>query len=185
MVPDVHQSIEECACGDDDSLGAYLHAPYRLHTDGLSVLHYELLGLVLPDVEVRCAVDDASPFPYKLFSVTLGAGRPHGRSFTFVEHPELDSGGIGDEGHLSAKGVDLPHDLTFGNASHGRVATHLRNLVHVHGDEQCPGSDVCRRARRFAARVASTNHYHIVFKIHVLVFSAKVRNKFDFLFVLL
>ena len=88
-------------------------------------------------------------------------------------------------GYLSAKGVVLPHDLTFGNASHGRVATHLRNLVHVHGDEQRPGSDVCRRARRFAARVASTNHYHIVFKIHVLVFSAKVRNKFDFLFVLL
>ena len=42
-----------------------------------------------------------------------------------------------------------------------------------------------RLKENFDYRVASTNHYHIVFKIHVLVFSAKVRNKFDFLFVLL
>ena len=73
MSSDVHQTVEKGAGRDDDTLCAYLYAPYRAHADGFPVLYEQLVGLILPDVEIGGAVKSRPPPPDKLSSVALRA----------------------------------------------------------------------------------------------------------------
>ncbi len=74
MMADVHESVEEGSCGDDNSASTELDAPDRSYADCFTVLYDELVGLVLPDVEIIGVVEDAPPFPNKFSAVALGAG---------------------------------------------------------------------------------------------------------------
>ena len=147
---DMHQAVEEGAAGDDDGLGPDFCAPDSLHAhhlipDGETVRHrlyQQLIGLVLPDVEIRRGIQHGAPFPDKLTPVALGTRTPNGRSLAAIEHTELDGGGIGHQSHLSTQRIYLAHDLSLGNTTDGRIARHLRYLVHIHGDKQCLRSHV-------------------------------------------
>ena len=101
LVADVHQSVEERPGGYHHRTGPELHAPYRLYAYGDAVFHYQLFGLVLPDVEIVGMVEPVAPFPDKLSPVALRPWRPYGRSLALVEHSELDGGEIGDDTCLS------------------------------------------------------------------------------------
>ena len=109
------------------------------------------------------------PFFYESLSVTLATGTPHSRTFALVEQSELNSASVGDDTHLSAEGVYLTHDLTFGYTTNGRIATHLCNLVHVHRDEQCLTTHTGSRTGCLASCVTGSNYYDVVFKIHISV----------------
>ena len=119
---DMHQSVEERARREHDAPGVERGAPDGFHAHGHTVFHQQLLHLVLPDVEVRRVVERLSPFPNEFAAVALCPGTPHGRSFRHVEHAELYRRGIGHQTHLSAHGIYLAHDLSFGDASHSGVA---------------------------------------------------------------
>ena len=60
----------------------------------------------------------------------------HRCAFGGVEHLEHDAGGVDDEAHHPAQGVDLAHDLAFAEAADGRVAGHLADAGRVHGDQR-------------------------------------------------
>ena len=98
----VHQTIEEGACSNDDSLCSDFSAPdgldaHHLFPDGRTVrhcFHQQFISLVLPDVEIRSCIQNGAPLPDKLSSITLGTRTPDGRTFRTVEHAELDGSGI-------------------------------------------------------------------------------------------
>ena len=165
----VHQSVKERARCDDYSLCTERHAPDRLHAYRLSVLDKQLAGFVLPDVEVVHTVETGAPFPYKLSSVALCTRAPYCRTFTAVEHTELNGRGVSDESHLASKSVNLAYYLSFGDAAHGGVATHLSDLIHVHRHKARLRSHSCSRACRFTSGVTTTNDYNVVFEIHISV----------------
>lgn len=122
VMSDMHETVEEGTRCDDHGLGSEGYPPDCGDAHGLAVLHEKLAGLVLPNVKVGSVVERVSPFPYKLSSVALCAWRPYGGTFAFVEHPELYGRPVGDHSHLSAHGVNLPHDLSLGDTANGRIA---------------------------------------------------------------
>ena len=197
---DVHQSVEEGAGGDDDAAGIELNAPdgadagdggggvagcsgvagYSGYSgisgcSGISGIsgYYQLFNLVLPDVEVRCLVKLMAPFPYEFATVALCSRTPHGGTFRTVEHPELNGSAVGDYTHSSSESINLAYYLSFGDTTDGRVARHLCNLVHVHGDETCLGTEACRSACCLTASMSASDDYNIVEKFHYFVILAQ------------
>ena len=73
-----------------------------------------------------------------LVFVGFGAGGLDGGAFGFVEHSELDAGGVDGVGHEAAEGVDFADDLAFGEAADGGVAGHSTDGEGVHGDHGDP-----------------------------------------------
>ena len=166
----VEKSVEECASRNHHAACLYGHSPDGLYAhDGFVAsvfFNQEFFRLVLPDVEVWCAVECLSPFPYKLFPVALCPWAPDCRSLASVEHSELYCRCVGHDAHLSAEGVDFAHYLSFGNTSHGRIAAHLCNLVHVHCHEASPCPYVSGSRCRLASCVARSDHNYVVIQCH-------------------
>ena len=132
----------------------------------MSVADQQLAHLVLPDVEVVGVLQHLSPGPDELPSVALRTRAPHGRPLAAVEHAELNGGLVSHLTCVSAQRIYLAYNLPLGNPAYGRVAAHLRYLVHVHGDQARlrahPGTRTCR----FAARMTATHDHHIVSHFH-------------------
>ena len=166
----VHQSVEESAGSNDDALGIEFCTPDGAHADCLSVCYEQLVGLVLPDVEVVGMVEDGSPFPDELATVALSTRTPYGRSLSYIKHTELDSRLVGDDTHLSAQCINLSHNLSLGNTAYGRIATHLTNLVHVHRYQAGVGAHVCRGSCCLASGVPSTDNEYVIIEVHNLCF---------------
>ena len=163
LTADVHQAVQEGSGCDDHALGIQRHAPDGSDPDSLSVFHDQFLCLVLPHIEVVGMVERPPPFPDELAPVALCAWTPHGWSLGAVEHAELDGGGICHLSHLTAQRVNLADYLSFGNATDGRVARHLGNLVHVHCHQTRLCSHVCRSCCSFTSSVPAADDYYIVF----------------------
>ena len=108
------------------------------------------------------------PLLDKPFAVTLAARAPHRRTFALIEHAELDGTAVRDDTHLTSQSIYLAHDLAFGNAAYGRVATHLRDLIYVHRDQHGLTAHTGRCAGCFTTGVTCSYYYDIVFKIHLI-----------------
>src|SRR5690606_22189495 len=65
----------------------------------------------------------------------------------------------------------FPYYLAFGDSTHGGIATHLGDGLHVHGDEQDFRSKIGCPCCCFTTCMAGTYYYYIVFGKH----RAKVR----------
>ena len=104
----------------------------------------------------------------KLLFIALGARTPHCRALRAVEHPELESGGIGDKSGESTKRINLPDNLTFGNSSNSGVATHLCKTTKIRSKKENRGSHIGRGHGGFAAGVTSAYNYNVKTVVHTL-----------------
>ena len=75
---------------------------------------------------------------------------------------ELDADGVGDFAHDAAERVDLPHQVTLGDAADGRVAGHLRDQVEIHGDHRGPEAHAGAGPGGLAPGVAGADHDDVV-----------------------
>ena len=126
--------------------------------------------MVLPDAEIIAIFQYLSPFPYESCSVTLGTGTPHGRALAAVQHPKLNGSAVGNFSGVTSQGVDFAHYLSLGNTAYGRVARHLRNLVHVHGHQARFGTQFCAGSCGLATGMPGTYDYNVVVEFHLLFF---------------
>jgi len=94
--------------------------------------------------------------------VTLGAGTTDAGSLGGVQHPELDSGGVGVDAHLAAQRIDLADDLSLGQAADGGVAGHLTDGVEVHRQQQRLATHTCRSQGRLDPGMAGADHNHVI-----------------------
>jgi hypothetical protein len=62
--------------------------------------------------------------------------------------------------------------VALGHAANGRVAAHLRNQVHIHGDQRRLQAHARSCHGRLASCVSGAHHHHIVFfsKSHPFLF---------------
>ena len=163
----VHQTIQERTVSKHDTASVKLDAQLRPNTANLLPIEQKLIHGVLPEIEIRDSLDCFTPNTHELSAIALCTRTPHGWSLAPIKHTELDRRAICHTAHPSTQGVDLTNDLPLGNAPHSGVATHLSHVIHVAGDEQCPGTQSSRRSCRFAASMTRTHHDHVVIKLHL------------------
>ena len=166
----VHESVEEGSRSNYDGFCAELYAPDGPHADdtlGLLV-DKKLVGLVLEDVKVRRVVEDSAPLPDELSAVALRTWAPYCRPLGAVQHAELYRRGVRYHSHLSSEGINLTDYLPLGYSADSRVTTHLSDFIHVHGDETCPGSNICRGRCGLTSGVSAAYYKNIVIEIHYL-----------------
>ena len=120
----------------------------------------------LPYMKVGLVLQYIAPCPYELGTVALGAWAPHGGAFGAVKYAELYGGSVSDESHMAAKSIYLSDNLSFSYTSDGRIAAHLPNLVHIHGNETGLGTHLSSGSSGLATRVACTDHNNVILKVH-------------------
>ena len=94
----------------------------------------------------------------------------HRRSLAEVQHPVLDAAGVGRLGHLPAKRVKLPHQMSLPGAADRRIARHISNRVQI--DCEHDGFQSKPRAGQsgFNPGMTRPNHRHIIaacIKLHI------------------
>ena len=136
------------------------------YTTYAPVFYDEFVYHILPNEQIVGILNNTSPTVYKACTVTLSAWAPHCRSFTSVQHAELDGGFVRYYSHLSTQSIYLANDLPFGYSSYSRVTTHLGDLIHVHCYQQRFRSQISRRRRRFTACMSGTYYNYVIIKSH-------------------
>ena len=179
LASDMHQSVQESARSDDDAFGIELSSPNGAHADGTNdriartsicrIFYQEFVCLILPDIQILCLIQMPAPLPDKLPSVALGPRTPHSWTFANVQHTELYRGGVSHQSHLAAEGINLAHNLPLGDTADGRIARHLRNLVHVHRHEAGFGTHIGTGAGCFAPRMTTSDDQNIIVEFHSLL----------------
>ena len=160
----VHQRLEERAGRQDDGPGA-VRRRRRRHADArgrdppsttsASTISCRSVRFVL-------ALDGQLGEELVRLLVALGPGAVHRRALAAVEQAELDGGGVGDDAHRAAEGVDLADDLPLGDPADRRVAAHLADGVAVHrqqgGAPAHPGRRPARPRPRRGRRRPRRHH---------------------------
>jgi hypothetical protein len=95
--------------------------------------------------------------------VALHPGAPDRRPLGEIEGAELDAGAVGQVPHDAPQGVDLFHQVAFGQAPHRGVAGHLGHGVQVEIEEQHLEPHAGRGQGPFAAGVAGPDDDQIIF----------------------
>ena len=106
------------------------------------------------------------PCTGKLPFIALRTRTPHRRTFGAVKHPELQGAVVRHQTGVSAEGINLPDDLSFGDSADGRVAGHLGKARQIHRNQQNGRTHIGRCHRRFTAGMAATNHNDVVPFLH-------------------
>ena len=132
--PDMHQTVQECSVGKYNRSGTKLNLHAGLYATNATVLDDQFVYAVLPHPQIRRIFQNMPPGFNKAGTITLRSRAPHSRTFTPIQHPELNGCPIGYNPHKATHRIDFTNDLSFGDSSDSRITTHLRNLVHVHRD---------------------------------------------------
>ena len=96
--------------------------------------------------------------------------RMDGGTFSLVQHPILDTSGVGGDAHLPAQCVQLPDQVTLAGAANGGIAGHVAYCVQIDGKQDGVKAQTGSSQRRFNAGVSGTDHRNITL-------SCKIRHK--------
>ncbi|MCU0607781.1 MAG: hypothetical protein MUF78_10285, partial [Candidatus Edwardsbacteria bacterium] len=102
-------AAQERTGGDDDGAGAILPPAFRRHAADPAIHDQQPRRHVLTEGQPRLPLQRRLGLAGIEGPVVLGAQRPYRRALAGVQRPELDARGIGQQAHLPAQGVDLPH----------------------------------------------------------------------------
>src|SRR6187200_11175 len=94
----------------------------RNHTATFPSFNKKTLYHVLVKIKIISLFKLFPPFKMEEHPVILCPGTPHGRAFTPVKHPKLDSRQVCDDSGISSHRIYFPYNLAFSNTSHCRIA---------------------------------------------------------------
>jgi len=142
----VNQAVEEGAGGDDHRLRADGAAVAQLDAQHLlergrsnaslrmarwTVFDDQTCHFRLFDLQIRLRLENFAHLqPVGLF-VALRPRRPDGRAPRSIQQAELDADRVSDLAHDAAERVDFANQVTLRDATHRRIARHLRDQVDV------------------------------------------------------
>ena len=75
----------------------------------------------------------------KLF-VTLDSRGTHGRTFTHIEHTELNTGLVGVPPYFSTKSIDFLDEMALPNPSYSGITWHRGDFFGINGQHHHPTS---------------------------------------------
>ena len=163
---DVDQPPHERAGAEHDGPGAVERAVGHANAGdaerGPLPFRDQVVDRFLPQAQVRLFFAEAFDFDLVGPLIGLCPRAVHGGAFAAIEHAELDAGGVDGAAHGAAEGVDFSHDLSFGHAADGRIATHLADGIEIGGQERGLGPHAGRGQGRLGARMPAADDQNIV-----------------------
>ena len=137
----MYEAAEEGAGGQDDGAGSVGLARCPQHSvDGAILAGDQVLDAIGNNGQVRLLGQQRLDRLAIELPVRLRPGAANRRSLAPVEHPELDSGGVDRPAHDSVQGVDLPDQVSLGQAADGWIAGHFADLGGIMGQQQGTGA---------------------------------------------
>ena len=136
--PDVNQTVQKSAGGDDDRPCPEPNAELRDRTDHAIAFHQQIVDRLLKEPEIRLVFEAGSNGLPVEHPVSLGPGGADGRSLTRVEDAELDACFIGGGSHCTAKCIDLFDQVPLSDPADRRIAGHLTEGLDVVRQKQRP-----------------------------------------------
>ena len=106
------------------------------------------------------------PDDYTVF-INLKPQPLHSRSFTCIEHANLQITLSTEFWHKPAKCGNLKNDMSFADTTNRRVAGHHTDRIKIQNENQSLGTHGCSCISCFYTSMASTNDYD--FKIRLLL----------------
>ena len=88
---------------------------------------------------------------------------PHRRTATGVQEAELDTRFVRRQTHHAAQGINLAHEMTFGDTADRRIARHLGDQIHIHRVQRRLQTHSRGCVRRFTAGMTRTHNHDVVF----------------------
>ena len=162
-VPDEDLPPKEGPRGKDHRLAAVLRMGPGQDAADRSVFDDEIDDFVLLHVQVGLLLDGLLHLGVIAVLVRLGPKGMDRRSFGGVQHPALDEGLVDVDPHLSAQGVDLPHQMSLAGPADGGIAGHHGDGFQIDGEHQRPVAHPCGSKGRLAACMTGTHHDDIIF----------------------
>ena len=171
ILADMHQTAQECACGDHHGSTTKLEVEICPHTHHLpaspTVAEDQPGYRRLEKLQIRLQLQGMLQPKLIRLLVALRARRLHGGALRLVEQPKLDSGQIGVYRHLAAQGVDFTHDLPLRLPADGGVARHLRDRIEIPRKQQGARPRSRGGERRLATGMAGTTNNHIEWNFRI------------------
>ncbi len=151
------QPAEEGAGGDDDGASRQIATIRKPNADDAVVGDNQLVGLAFDHVEVYGRADGGLHGGCIELPVRLGTGAAHRGPLAPIEHPKLNSAGIGDEAHQAVQRVDFPDQMPLAESPDGRIAGHRADRRKAVGHQDGLCAHTCGGTGSLATRVASTD----------------------------
>ncbi len=148
---------------------ALKEAPSAVFTGKPPFFKYKAVHTTLPHRQTRSILQYLPPEIREFGPIGLHPRAPHSRTFASIQHSELYGRTVGHYARHTSERVDFTHYLTLGNASYGRIAAHLCNLVHIHCYEQGASAYPGRGMRSLATGMAGANYYYIKIKCQFIL----------------
>ena len=129
------QAVEERAAGKDGRPSGQPLFVIKHHSGKLIALYHNTGYLAPNQRQVALVFDDGLHSPGVGPLVDLGPGTPDRPPLTLIQGLILQAGLICRQTHFPAQGVDLPHQVAFGQAANGRIARHAANGFRLQGNQ--------------------------------------------------
>jgi hypothetical protein len=164
----MNKAAQERSGGQHDG-GAGDAAPIRQDNSGNPLIFYgNIICIAFDHLQVRMFEDfPLHGKPIEL-PVSLGAGAAHSGSLPPVQHPELDTGRIGNSAHQPVESIDFPDEVALAEAANGGIAGHHPDRLALVGNQGRPSANTRCSAGRLAAGMAATYHDDIKSITHCL-----------------
>ena len=121
----MHKGLQKCARREHHGFGSIIKPTTNTHASDPAGLNQNVFCELLADCKVWMALH--KPFGQELIRllIALCPRAVHGWALGAIQEPELDSGGVGNFAHDTAKSIDLAYHLAFGDPTNGGIAAHL------------------------------------------------------------
>ncbi len=159
---DVHQSLEEGACGQNHLRCFEDFAELRLDAAYRTVVDDEPFDAGLTDMEVGCRLKHTLHPGAIGGLVGLRAACSDGGTLACVEEAELDPGLVDRHAHLAAECVDLAHQVALADTADSGIAGHLADVVEVQGEHERARAHPRGGESGFDTGMAGANHDNFV-----------------------
>ena len=124
------ESGKEGTGSQDNRAATERYADLGCDADRAIAFEQDVVDLLLEQPQIELVLKSA-PDRVRQRMVSLRPGRPDSRSLGSVQRAKLDPGLISSERHGPVERIDLPGEMTFADASDGRVARHLSQGLYA------------------------------------------------------
>src|SRR5688572_2624706 len=166
----VDESGKEGTGGQDNRAATERYADLGCDADRAIAFEQDVVDLLLEQPQIGLVLKSAPDRVPVQHPVSLRPGRPDSRSLGSVQRAKLDPGLISSERHGPVERIEPPSEMTFADASDGRVARHLAQGLYAVRTKQRRAAEGDRRQCSLGTGVTAADHgdvelarkYHVV-----------------------
>jgi len=157
----VNESIEKCACRDDNRVRTHSARVLEFNTLDAAFRKQQASNQTLAKAEVWGSFKGAPHLDAIKGTIRLCSRGAHRRATGSIQQAKLNSGSIDYSSHDPTERIYLANQMTLADSANRGIAGHLPDKIEVKSKQRRVGSKPGRRRSGFAAGVAGAYDYHI------------------------